>query len=94
MVQSAAKDGTAKSNAVASTIIGSSRGMRFFLVRTETGRELIADAQRALYTVPPGRSGRQLVRLDALHVGTRILCSNDDGTETRIEKITFVEEIT
>jgi hypothetical protein len=47
-----------------------------------------------LYTVPLGRSGRQLVRVDALHVGTRILCSNDDGTETRIEKITFVEEIT
>jgi hypothetical protein len=31
MVQSAAKDGTLKSNAVASTIIASSRGMRFFL---------------------------------------------------------------
>ena len=94
MVKSAAKDGTLKSSTVASTIIGSSRGMRFFLVRTETGRELVADAQRALYTVPPGRSGRQLVRVDTLHVGTPILCSSDDGTETRLEKITLIEEIT
>ena len=93
MVQSVAKDGMLKSNPVGSTIIGSSRGMRFFRVRTETGRELIADAQRALYTVPPGRSSRQLVRVDCLHVGTQILCSNEDGTETRLEAVSLVEEI-
>ncbi len=93
MVQSVAKDGTLRASLVGSTIIGSSRGMRFFRVRTETGRELVADGQRALYTVPPGRSGRRLVRVDALHVGTQILCSNEDATETRLEAVTSVEEI-
>ena len=55
-VQSNTKDGKLISSEVGSTIIGSARGMRFFRIRTETGRELIADGQRALYTVPPGRS--------------------------------------
>lgn len=93
MVQSAAQDGTLKSSPVGSTIIGSSRGMRLFRVRTETGRELVADAQRALYTIPPGRPSRQLVRVDCLHVGTKILCSNEDGTQTRLEAVSLVEEI-
>src|SRR5439155_18484734 len=53
MVQSAAKDGTLRSSPVGSTIIGSSQGMRFFRIRTETCRELVPDAQRALYTVRP-----------------------------------------
>jgi hypothetical protein len=94
MVQSAAKDGTLIPSPVASTIISSSRGMRFFRIRTETGRELVADAQRALYVVPPGGSGRQLVRVDALRVGTRILCSDEDANQTRLESVTLVEEIT
>ncbi|MGH7801883.1 MAG: hypothetical protein ACREOW_14875 [Thermodesulfobacteriota bacterium] len=93
MVQSVNKDGTLITSAVGSTIIGSSSGMRFFRVRTETGRELVADAQRALYALPPGRSSRQLVRVDGLHVGTQILCSNEDGTETRLEAVALVEEI-
>ena len=93
MVQSAAKDGTLKSNPVGSTIIGTSGGIRFFRVRTETGRELVTDGQRALYTVPPGRSSHQLVRVDGLRVGTQILCSNEDGTQTRLEAVILVEEI-
>ncbi len=92
-VQSAAKDGSMKSSEVSSMIIGSSAGMRFFRVRTEGGRELIADAQRGLYTVPQGRSGRQLVRVDCLKVGMQILCSNDDGTQTQLEAVSLVEEI-
>jgi hypothetical protein len=92
-VQSTTKDGRLVSSDVASTIIGPSRGMRFFRVRTETGRELIADGQRALYTVPPGRPSRQLVRVDRLRVGTQILCSDDEGTQTQLEAVSFVEEI-
>jgi hypothetical protein len=92
-VQSNTKDGKVISSEVGSTIIGSSAGMRFFRVRTETGRELLADGQRALYTVPPGRSSRQLVRVDCLRVGTQILCSVDEGTETRLETVNLVEEI-
>jgi hypothetical protein len=93
-VQSTTKDGKVRSSEVGSTIIGSSSGMRFFRVRTETGRELTADGQRALYTVPPGRSSRQLVRIDCLKVGTQILCLNDDGTQTQMETVNLVEEIT
>ncbi len=92
-VQSSTKDGKLTSSEVGPTIIGSSRGMRFFRVRTETGRELVADGQRALYTVPPGRSGRQLVRMDSLRVGKQILCSNDEGMQTRLEAVRLVEEI-
>lgn len=92
-VQSMARDGTLKSSTVNSTIIGSSQGMRLFRVRTESGRELIADAQRALYTMPEGRTSRQLVRVDSLRIGMPILCSNEDATETRSEKVTVVEEI-
>jgi hypothetical protein len=92
-VQSSTRDGTLIASEVGSTIIGSSRGMRFFRVRTATGRELIADGQRALYTMSPGRSGRQLVRVDRLQAGTRILCSSDEGTQTRLEEVSFVEEI-
>jgi hypothetical protein len=92
-VQSNTKDGKLISSEVGSTIIGSSRGMRFFRVRTETGRELIADGQRALYIAPPGRSSRQLVRVDCLRAGTQIVCSNDEGTQTRLEAVSLVEEI-
>jgi hypothetical protein len=92
-VQSNTKDGKLASSEVGSTIIGPSRGMRFFRVRTETGRELIADGQRALYTVRPGRSSRRLVRVDCLRVGTQILCSDDEGTQTRLEAVSLVEEI-
>jgi flavin-binding protein dodecin len=42
--------------AVREGLARASRGIRFFRVRTETGRELIADGQRALYTLPPVRS--------------------------------------
>lgn len=91
-VQINAKDGKLVSSEVGSTIIGSSRAMRFFRVCTETGRELIADGQRALYTVPPGRSSRQLVRVDRLRAGTQILCSNDEGMQM-LEAVSLVEEI-
>lgn len=92
-VQSVTKDGNLTSSEVGSTIIGSSRGMRFFRLRTETGRELISDGQRALYTMPSGRSSHQLVRVDSLRVGAKILCSNDEGTHTQIEAVGFIEEI-
>lgn len=92
-VQSNTKDGTLISSEVGSTIIGSPGGIRFFRVRTETGRELIADGQRALYAVSPGRSGHRLVRVDRLRVGVQILCSNDEGTRTRLEAVSFLEEI-
>ena len=93
MLQSVAKDGTVVASPASSTIIGSSDKMRFYRVRTETGRELVAEAQRALYIMPPGRSSRQLVRDDMLRVGTQVLCSNDDGSQTRLEAITHVEEV-
>ena len=93
MLQSMGKDGVGTSSPASSTIIGSLHQMRFFRIRTETGRELVADAQRALYIMPPGRSSRQLVRVDGLRVGTQVLCSNDDGTETRFEAVTLIEEV-
>jgi hypothetical protein len=92
-VQSNTKGGQLISSEVGSTTIGSSRGIRFYRVRTETGRELVADGQRGLYTMPPGRSSHQLVRVDCLRVGTQILCTNDDGTQTRLESISVIEEI-
>jgi len=93
MLQSMGKDAAVISSPASSTIIGSSHQMRFFRIRTETGRELVADAQQALYIMPPGRSSRQLVRVDGLRVGTQVLCSNDDGTETRLEAVTLNEEV-
>ena len=93
IVQSVAKDGSISSSAVASTIISPSSGVRFFRIQTETGRELIADGQRALYTVPTGRSSRKLVRVDSLKIGTQILCANDDGTEAQLEAVILVEEV-
>ena len=93
MVQSSAKDGVLRSSPVGSTVIGPSNGMRFFRVRTATGRELVADAQQALYTVPAGRTSRQLVRVDSLKVGMQILCSNDEGTQTQPEAVELVEEV-
>jgi hypothetical protein len=93
MLHSMGKDRAVTSNPASSTIIGSSHQMRFFRIRTETGRELVADAQRALYTMPPDRSSRQLVRVDGLRVGTQVLCSNDDGTEARLEAVTSIEEV-
>ncbi len=92
-VQSLTQDGSIVSSSVASTIISSSAGLRFFRVRTDTGRELVAESQRALYTIPPGRTSRRLVRMDSLKVGERILCTGEDGTASRLETITFVEEI-
>jgi hypothetical protein len=91
--QNVARDGSMRSNPVSSTIVGSADQMRFFRIRTEAGRELVADAQRALYIVPPGRSSRQLVRVDMLRVGTRVLCCNDDGSATQLETVTQVEEV-
>jgi hypothetical protein len=31
--------------------------------------------------------------VDRLQAGTRILCSSDEGTQTRLEEVSFVEEI-
>jgi len=67
--------------------------VRFFRVRTELGREFVVDGRRAVYTVPPGRSSRQLVRVDCLRAGAQILCSNDEGTQTPLEAVNLVEEI-
>jgi hypothetical protein len=92
-VQSNTKDGKLVSSEVGSTIIGSSRGIRFFRIRTETGREIVADGQRALYTAPSGRSSHQLVRVDRLRVGMQILCSNDEGAQTRPEVVSLAEEL-
>ncbi len=93
MISSISRDGSVVSSPVASTIMGTSAGMKFFRVRTDKGRELIADAQRALYTVPPNRTSRKLVRVDSLKVGTSIVCTDEDGTNTRMESVTSVEEI-
>jgi hypothetical protein len=93
IVQSMAKDGTIVSSPVASTIISSSNGIRFFRIRTNAGRELVADAQRGLYIIPPERNSRKIVRVDMLTVGDKILCANEDGTESRLETITAIEEI-
>ena len=84
-VVSKAKDGTIVSSEVASTIIGPATGIRFFRVCTKSGRELVADGQRALYTAVPGRSSHQLVRVDRLRVGTHIVCSDENGVQARLE---------
>jgi hypothetical protein len=93
-VRSMSRDGSMVASPVASAIIGSSAGMRFFRVRTDSGRELVADAQRALYTVPPGRTSRKLVRVDSLKAGEKVVCSDEDGANSRLETVTSVEEIT
>ena len=54
-------------------------------MRTETGRELITDSQRALDTVPPGRTSRKLVRVDTLKVGMQILCANEAKVSLQID---------
>jgi hypothetical protein len=92
-LQSMGKDGILTSTPASSTIIGSSHEMQFFRIRTDMGRELVADAQRALYIMPPGRTSRQLVRVDELRIGAQVLCSNDEGTETRLETVTSIEEV-
>lgn len=94
MVQSAGKDGAITSAPVASVIISPPSGIRFFRIRTETGRELIADGQRALYTQPSGHMGRKLVRLDALRQGMKILCTDEDQKTSQPELVTLVEELT
>lgn len=92
-VQSVTRDGSVVSSRVASTIVASAAGLRFFRVRTETGRELIADGQRALYTVDCDHQGRRLVRVDRLKVGTPLLCAKDDGTGSQLEKVTLIEPV-
>ena len=92
-VQSAARDGTLTSAPVASVIVSPASEMRFFRVCTETGRELIADGQRALYTQPHGRSSRKLIRFDRLKPGTMVLCTDEDGARSRLELVTLVEEL-
>jgi len=91
-IQSVSKEGATTSANVASVIISTASRMRFFKVRTETGRELIADGQRALYTILPGRTSRKLIRVDSLKAGTRILCADENGKESRLEVVTSVEE--
>jgi hypothetical protein len=92
-VQSVDREGAVVSNPVGSTIVSSGVGLRFFRIQTETGRELIADAQRALYAVQAGQHGRKLVRIDQLKIGTQILCVDDQGTGSRSERIVAVEEL-
>lgn len=92
-LQSVARDGSVVPNAVGSTIVSSGVGLRFFRVRTDTGRELIADAQRALYVVQRNEQGRKLVRVDQLKIGTQVLCVDDDGTGSRPECIVAIEQL-
>jgi hypothetical protein len=92
-VQSVSKEGATTSAPVASVIVSTASGMRFFKVRTETGRELIADGQRALYMQPRGRTSRKLIRVDGLKAGIRILCAGEDGKESRLEVVTSFEEL-
>lgn len=91
-VESVDKDGAVRSSPVSSTIISTSTGITFFRIRTDAGRELLADGQRALYTLDSGRAGRKLIRVDKLKIGTNILCANDDGTGSHVEKIASIEE--
>lgn len=93
MVQSKKTDGTMISAPVASTIVGPADGIRFFRVQTESGRELIVDGQRALYAAVPGRSSHQLVRVDCLRVGTRIVCVDQDQAQTRLEVVSLIQEM-
>ncbi len=93
MVQSAVKNGTLKSNPVASTIIGSPKGMRFFRVRTVTGRELIADGQRRSTRwrrIEPVASSFASIRS---RWECEILCSNEEGTQTQLEAVELVEAV-
>lgn len=76
---------------VRSILKGSGAGVAFYRVRTDSGRELICDGQRALYVIDS--HGRQrLVRVDTLRVGAAVLVA-DETHGSKAERIALVESL-
>jgi len=83
------REGKQVTSRVRSIVKGRATGIEFYRVRTESGREIISDGQRALYIIDDYGLQR-LVRVDTLRVGAAVLVA-DDAHGSKTERATVVE---
>lgn len=88
-ITSVNREGKQVSSRVRSIISGSTRDIEFYRVRTESGREITCDGQRALYSIDEFGFQR-LVRVDTLRVGAAVLVA-DEPNDSKTERVTAVE---
>jgi hypothetical protein len=88
-ITSVDRQGKQVTSRVRSIVKGRATGIEFYRVRTESGREITCDGQRALYIIDDYGLQR-LVRVDTLRVGAAVLVA-DETHGSKTERVTVVE---
>ena len=87
LIRELSKNGKISKSPVRSIIANPRSGIAFYRVKTASGKELIADGQRALYVTESDSGHHRLVRVEKLKTGIKIISVSEGGTETELDEV-------